>query len=523
MRFLFFLISLIFLISYPLSAQTVIGIVFEDKNENSLLDQGEKGLPNISVSNGTQVVQTDKKGRYELPIDDDDIIFVIKPRDDRPPVDSLNLPQFFYLHKPNGSPELEYPGVAPTGELPLSVNFPLISAAEPDSFKMLYFGDPQTPTTETVSFFTRSIVRELIGVEGYMLGLTLGDIVGDDLSLFHPINEAVAKIGIPWYNIYGNHDMNLDAPHDSLADETFEWIYGPANYSFNYGKVHFVVLDDVMFPRPDGKPSYVGGLHQWQLDFLENDLKYVPKDYLVVIHMHIPIFLQAFYGETFRKADRDRLFELLKDFPHNLSLSAHSHQQQHFFYGKEDGWLQEKAHHHFTVGTTCGDWWCGELDAEGIPESTMRDGTPKGYLIMDFNGNSYSYEYKAYGKPANYKMRLYAPMAVRQGNRTTGELIVNFFQGHEKDKVSYRIDGGEWKKMNRFETTDPYMSTIQYKWDHTLNPPEGRRPSNPVNSKHIWKTRLATNLSIGLHTIEVKAEDFLGRTYFDKTTYRIVK
>lgn len=520
MRVLCFFLILICI--NPLSSQSVTGIVFEDTNENNLLDAGEKGIARVSVSNGTQVVQTDKKGRYQLPIDEDDIIFVIKPRGFHPPVASLNLPQFFYRHKPHGSPKLEYAGVAPTGKLPVSVDFPLIAAAEPDSFQMLYFGDPQTPTDETVSFFTRSIVRELIGAKGYAFGLTMGDIVEDNLSLYQPINEAVAKIGIPWYNLYGNHDMNLDAAHDSLADETFERIYGPANYAFNYGKVHFVVLDDVMFPRPDGKGSYVGGLHDWQLTFLENDLKNVPKDHLVVVHMHIPLFLQAFYGETFRKADRDRLFELLKDFPHTLSLSAHSHQQEHFFYGKADGWQQEKDHHHFTVGTTCGDWWCGEADGEGIPDATMRDGTPKGYLVMTYHGNSYSYEYKAYGKPADYKMRLYAPMAVRQGNRTTGELIVNFFQGTEKDKLSYRIDGGEWKKMTRFETCDPYLSAIQYKWDHTLDPPEGRRPSNPVNSAHIWKVRLATNLSIGLHTIEVKAEDFLGRVYMDRTVYRIV-
>ena len=49
-------------------------------------------------------MSTGKGGRYELPIDDDDIIFVIKPRGYMTPVDALNLPRFYYIHKPAGSP-----------------------------------------------------------------------------------------------------------------------------------------------------------------------------------------------------------------------------------------------------------------------------------------------------------------------------------------------------------------------------------------------------------------------------------
>ena len=44
--------------------------------------------------------------------------------------------------------------------------------------------------------------------------------------------------------------MNYDVQADSLSDETFESYFGPASYSFNYGKVHFIVLDDIRYPIP---------------------------------------------------------------------------------------------------------------------------------------------------------------------------------------------------------------------------------------------------------------------------------
>jgi hypothetical protein len=43
-------------------------------------------------------------------------------------------------------------------------------------------------------------------------------------------------------------------------------------------------------------------------------------------------------------------------------------------------------------------------DAAGVPDATMRDGTPKGYAILHFTGNTYRFEYKAYGIPASYQM-----------------------------------------------------------------------------------------------------------------------
>ena len=58
-----------------------------------------------------------------------------------------------------------------------------------------------------------------------------GNPVGDDLDLHRPYINAVKPIGVPWYNVIGNHDGNYDVDTDTLTDETFEKNFGPANYS----------------------------------------------------------------------------------------------------------------------------------------------------------------------------------------------------------------------------------------------------------------------------------------------------
>lgn len=309
-----------------IAQETAKGTVYEDLNNNGKKDRKEKGLPQVAVSNGIDVVLTDKKGRYELPVTDDQIIFVIKPAGYQAPVDEQNLPQYFYIHKPEGSPAMDFEGLAPTGKLPKKVDFGLIPVANNSNFTALIFGDPQPYTIEEVNHFDNGVVSEVEGIEDIDFGLSLGDLVGNDLDLFDPYIAATAKVGVPWYNVLGNHDLNFDAEEDHLSDETFEAHFGPANYAFNHGNVHFIVLDDVMYPDPRDGKGYWGGFRQDQLTFVKNDLKYVPKDHLIVLAFHIPLSEPS--GDPFNDEERQQLFDLLKDYPHTLSLSAHTHLQR---------------------------------------------------------------------------------------------------------------------------------------------------------------------------------------------------
>jgi len=61
------------------SQSSVSGYVYEDSNKNQKKENREKGIEGVAVSNGVQVVLTDKNGRYSLPIQEDQTVFVIKP------------------------------------------------------------------------------------------------------------------------------------------------------------------------------------------------------------------------------------------------------------------------------------------------------------------------------------------------------------------------------------------------------------------------------------------------------------
>lgn len=503
-----------------LTAQTIGGYVYEDQNGNGKKDRREQGIAHVNVSNGVDVVLTDANGYYELDVADDNIIFVVKPAGFQFPLDAYNLPQFYHVHKPKGSPtELRYAAFPPTPVVE-NVDFALHATTESEQFSAFIFGDPQAYVARELEFFDRGIVSEVVGqTEGITFGISLGDLVGDDLSLHSPYKEIVAKIGLPWYNVIGNHDMNFDVTADSLSDETFELNFGPANYAFNYGNAHFIVLDDILYPDPRDGQGYWGGFREDQLDFVENNLKHIDKDKLIVLAFHIP--LQHTNGNSFRPEDRQRLFDILKDFPHTLSLSAHRHTQSQIFYGAEDGWRQEKPHHEYNVGTTSGDWYSGEVDHRGVPSATMRDGTPQGYAFLHVDGNQYKLDYKVAGQSADYQIRAFHPYVVPQGRSSRAGLFANFFMGHRNSKVEYRINDGDWQPMRLHPGVDPYYVSKLYPWDNVDYLLPGRRPTDAIPSSHLWRVALPTNMDIGIHEIEIRATDDYGRAFIQKSRYRI--
>ncbi|MBD1428846.1 calcineurin-like phosphoesterase C-terminal domain-containing protein [Sphingobacterium litopenaei] len=512
----------LFLCSFEASAQQFAkGIVFEDSNRNGKRDKKEKVLPNVAVSNGREVVQTNSKGEYKLPVGEDNILFVVKPSGYMTPVNENNLPQFYYIHNPKGAPKLKYKGVDPTGPLPKSVDFPLYPIEEKEEYKIIVFGDPQVYNMTEVDYLKRGVVEELKGVKGYEFGISLGDLVGNDPNLFDPYINVMKDIGLPWYQVMGNHDENYDVPSDSLADVSFKAHFGPNNYSFNKGKVHFLFLDDVLYQGQDAAKKYIGGLREDQLEFIENDLKYVPKDYLVVICAHIPLVNNG--KHAIREEDNLRLFKVLKDFPYTFSMSAHTHYQKQIFIDKTLGWQQEQPHHHYNVGTTSGSWYTGELDEKGVPPTTMVDGTKKGYAVVTFKGNKYELDYHVSNAPKDERMGIFLPKVTEKKKNSKASMYVNYYLGGEKDTIDYRVDGGKWVLMKRTETYDPHLLLEVLKWDTSETLLKGLRPNDPNLSTHIWKAAVPSDVAVGKHTIEFRVRDMFGRTFTTSREYQVAK
>ena len=500
------------------------------------MDNNEKGLPGVRVSNGQDIVKTDASGQYSLAVSDDTILFVIKPRGFMTPVDENRLPRFYYIHKPHGSPEgLKYAGIAPTGPLPESIDFPLIEQSEADTFKVLVFGDTQPYNMQEIEWLAHDVIEEVIGIDA-VFGISLGDLVGDDLDLFHPLNEVMATVGIPWYNVHGNHDMNFLATDDQYADETFERVYGPACYSFDWGPVHFINIDNVyFFNDEENKPRYSSEVGERQLTFIRNDLAFVPKDQLVVVSLHIPLT---------EMRDVKELMNLLGNRPYTLSLSAHTHFQRDDFVGPEHGWHGDDSHHHHNHATTSGSWWRGTFDEIGIPHTTMRDGAPNGYGVFTFSGNQYSIRFKAARRPADYQMNIWAPWEVTSAEAGETDVIVNVFGGTKRSTVEIRLgEVGAWEPMSYMPQEDPYYKALKARDDtdqlerklhialrETMKPQlkeeselpqRGRVINGAVKSTHIWQAKLPVDVRKGTHVIYVRTTDMFGQTFTGRRIIRV--
>jgi len=501
------------------AAATADGLVFADDNGNGLRDPAERGLAGVAVSNGRDVLRTDAAGRWQLPLDDDAIVFVIKPAGWTTPVDAQGLPRFYRVHKPAGSPPSRYPGVAPTGPLPASIDFALRPQAEPARFTALLFGDTQVRNQKEIDYLAHDVVEELIGSQA-AFGVTLGDVLFDDLSHFAALSATVGLIGIPWHNTLGNHDMNYDAADDRHSDESFERAFGPAYYAFDYGPAHFIVLDDVVWQGRAADAddyaggNYIGGLGADQLEFLRQDLALVPAEKLVVLFMHIPVVA------TWIDADREALYRLLEPRAHALSVSAHFHYHEHRFLGAEDGWRGAAPHHHLINATTCGSWWSGAPDEAGIPHTTMRDGAPNGYTILTVDGADYRLDFKAARRPADEQMRLWAPEAVARSEAAAAELLANVYNGSPRTRVEYRLGTGDWLPMARVEREDPHYAALKV-LEAGETPPPGPRLPKAVASPHLWAARLPANPPQGTQCIEVRATDHWGRVVGGRRVIRI--
>jgi hypothetical protein len=235
------------------------------------------------------------------------------------------------------------------------------------------------------------------------------------------------------------------------------------------------------------------------------------------------------------------LFDMLKDFPHTLSISAHSHvHNNNFFHQDSTDWQQSTPHHHFNVGTTCGSWWRGMRDENDIPHSMMQDGTPNGYAFISFKGSEYIIDWKAAGRPLEHRMNIYIPRGIAAGSSDTVQMVVNYFMGSEQTKVEYRIkDLSGWQPMTKTLMIDPFYEKLYKRWeffrkqellkkwksdpDYANEPLPGTSLPRKDRSPHIWTANLNKDLQAGEYVIEVRVKDRYNRTFQDHQLMRVAE
>ena len=515
---------------------TVSGIVFEDRDGSGSPSPANPGLADVLVSNGRDVAVTGADGRYTLPLPDEATIFVVKPSGFMAPIDPLTrLPRFYRHHQPLGSPpalNLTFEGLGPTGAMPASVDFPLKRQDEPTVFDVVMVTDPQPETEAEVDFIREDLIEALAGT-GAKFGLTAGDIMFDDLSLYPRLNAIFGAIGLPWWNVGGNHDLNFEAPNRKYSRETYKRFFGPNYYAFFYGETLFLMLDDVDYLGPDpakprGAGKYEGRLDEAQLDFARNVLAHAPPEWLVVAVIHIPIRTYLGTEPWQNLVNKDAFFKLIEDRKYAVSFSGHTHTTEHHYFGAEDGWNGAEPHHHHVLTALSGSWWSGPFDHRGVASADSRDGTPNGFHILSIDGARYATRFVPAKEPNGRQMRLSidsrfhgiskeADLEFRQP-RILGSpvpraaigastLIANVFDGGDRTKVTMAIGDRAPVAMTRQARPDPFVEEVFARNEATKKP-----WVRADNSSHIWTARLPRDLEPGAYRVVVEAVDEYGRT-----------
>ncbi|EMY33950.1 metallophosphoesterase domain-containing protein [Arthrobacter crystallopoietes BAB-32] len=541
--------------------ETIDGVAFADDNRNSVQDNNERGLAGVTVSNGRDVTTTDSHGRYELPAFDNMTVFVTQPRGYQVPVDEDNVAQFFYHHLPEGSPALRHGGIAPTGALPDAVNFPLAKSQLTQSPEQhcLIGGDIQTYTQEQVEFARNGAFADLSSRDDYAGcgALFIGDVVGDDLSLYPQTRELAGMLNGPARFLPGNHDLDFDAVDSAHNFDTFRAQLGPEYYSYDAGKAHVVALNTVEYPtkQPAAKGDYTGSLDEKQLEWLRNDIAAVPENKLIVLAAHIPLLDYADQGSAKHQvAQVKEIYEILEG-RKVVALGGHTHSIENLREGDSlEGWseifgIDGLPFTHITAGATSSDWYSGRELAEGYPLAVQRDGGLPGVFTLDIKNTDFQERFTVRGADESLQIALglntpryrewYAENVDNKGSATefadplvvsrddlanTTWLTTNFWMGSTGSTVKVKLDG---------ETTEA-VRTQQMQGEGQL---VGSEYSDPVavqeqlvrggsladRMMHLWRLELPSGLAVGLHTAEVTATDVHGRQFTETLTFEVTE
>jgi hypothetical protein len=496
------------------------GIVYADLNRNGMRDPGEPGVAGVLVSNQLDVVRTDAQGRFTIPVAAGQVIYVQKPADHDVPLIHGNLPHFSYVHEPDGSPGLRFGGIDPTGPLPELLEFALLPTERPARFTMAAFGDPQPRDDQELDYVRDDAVAELAS-SGADFTLVLGDVAYDTLSVYDRYLEITGAIGMPVWHVIGNHDIDYDAGSNRHGRDTFRRVFGANRYSFEYGDVLFIALDNVDYRglNEEGRPRYRGYLGEEQIQWVANLLAETPKDRLVVLAMHIPLFAWGGETENVNTADRRALFQLFEG-RRALALTGHLHMVYHHFLGSELGWPNPEPLHHLVTSTVSGTWWGGPKDERGVPVTMQRDGVPNGYHLLTFEGTHYRETIRGFGADRTTQLRVESPAAAVRVAELEGEsLIVNVFSGSERNVVEARVNDGAWFRMENVTGPSPTFESLLARYPDTFGPSIRAIPTN-----HLWSSPIPAALRTpGVHRIEVRTVDAYGQLHAGTGVVEVVR
>lgn len=400
-----------------------------------MYDDGQPAV-GVKVSDGFNVVKTDEHGKFAFKAAGRDVryIYITYPADARVTVSSDGCPEFFQKFEKG-----KY-----------LYNFNLIRQPVEKEFAIFAMADPQTHYqkrdtqksadtdrygAETVPALNAEIAKQTLPCYGISLGdITYSEGSRNSTPSMEIIRSHFSRVNMPIFNVMGNHDYTYYKTNASisttsesstinlLSQRSYEDVFGPVNFSFDRGNVHFVCMKDIYFKSTTkwDAGDYTGGFTDAEYEWLAQDLANTPKSMKVVLCVHIPISTST-SGPKVKEVKN-----LLQSFTDAIVFSGHTHYQRTIYEGNR---LYEQIH-----AAVCGQWWWSKIEG---------DGCPNGYTVHYFNDteikNAYFIGVNEGMNTRDYQMRIYkgnlrtgGKYAYFQSSFGSSDYLINIFNGDEK-------------------------------------------------------------------------------------------
>lgn len=374
-------ILLTFLVCLPLCAQFK-GTVYIDINQSGIIDKDDKPLQGVMVTDGMNVVKTDKKGRFSLP--------------------GYEKTRFITVTTPAGYETRQF--YLSTKENRKSYDFLLKESKRTQTKEHSFIQITDTEVTGGLGRWVTDL-KYYIGNEKPAFLIHTGDICYESGLQMHAKVVNSQTMDCPVYYCIGNHDL----VKGNYGEELYESLFGPTWYSFDVGNMHYVVTP---MSHGDNPTDYtLTDVYNW----LKNDLAMMREEQSLIVFNH-DLFTPS--DDFVYKADDQHRIDLRK---HRIKAELYGH--MHYSYVRNQNGI-------YTICT-------GTLDKGGI------DHSPSSFREIKVNANNEIKTQLRYTfiEP---KVTIVSPMNHQKANMTIfdGQLPVSVNTYHSQAKtlqVSYSV------------------------------------------------------------------------------------
>ena len=426
-----------------------------DNKVASKLDQGynlkgmvycnKKGVKDVLVTDGVEFTKTDANGHYWLKSKKAyEVVYLVLPTGYNVPTQAA-MPRVWAQTSSDTTSEEQH-------------DFELIQAST-DNHTILVVTDVHLTNrnlkpNDCIQFrdgCVAEMINDYTGKENVYC-LNLGDFahdihwykhsIGWAPELEHHPTDYISALPFQFWSTLGNHDHDGHTPKgsgdsydiDLRASGPFRKMVGPSHISMNIGKVHYMLLDDIIYyngytgsnSNVDalfGDCNYFAGFRDDMLEWVKKDLSYVSKDTPILVGMHIPLANwsgSARNGEFTSNSHWQSFINLFKDYKEVDFITGHTHQTR---FRPIPGYGSNIYEHN--MAATSGVWWNtsqftgGTINKRGAL-SLSADGTPAGYYVYEVSGTNRTWRYKYVGENANKQFKSYDMNEVKKFFDTYG-------------------------------------------------------------------------------------------------------